>query len=374
MNKDVRRLVLLMLAFVLLARQSQAEIISSNAQRSDLVQTDLGDAGGMGKDKSCKGASCGEACCPPPWAHRTGIFGEYLLLRSNEGEVAYGVLVDDTGAGGNLVQKSEVFTVDPDYSSNYRVGGTLALSPCSSIQLTFADYYGSDSDAQSFNPADVDPARIFPLSLHPFPQDAAQPTLDAAARSVISFETADVDYRSIWWANELSALNYLVGARYANLEQQYASVYEGTGIQHQTRSDVRFDGGGIRFGLDGERHHGHTGLLLYGRSILSLVAGQFRASYQYESNVNPGVNLIDTDWEADRIVSIVDLELGVGWQSYCGHFRITSGYMISSWFNAVTTDQWIRSVSRNNFVGQPDGMSYDTLMFDGLTVRAEYRF
>ena len=48
--------------------------------------------------------------------------------------------------------------------------------------------------------------------------------------------------------------------------------------------------------------------------------------------------------------------------------------MISSWFNAVTTDQWIRSVSRNNFVGQQDGMSYDTLMFDGLTVRAEYRF
>jgi hypothetical protein len=374
MNKDVRRLVLLMLAFVLLARQSQAEITWSNSSRSDVVQTDLGDAGGMGKDKSCKGVSCGEACCPPPWAHRTGIFGEYLLLRSNEGEVAYGVLVDDTGAGGNLVQKSEVFTVDPDYSSNYRVGGTLALSPCSSIQLTFADYYGSDSDAQSFNPADVDPARIFPLSLHPFPQDAAQPTLDAAARSVISFETADVDYRSIWWANELSALNYLVGARYANLEQQYASVYEGTGVQHQTRSDVQFDGGGIRFGLDGERHHGHTGLLLYGRSILSLVAGQFRANYEYESNVNPGVNLIDTAWEADRIMTMVDLELGVGWQSYCGHFRITSGYMISSWFNAVTTDQWIRSVSRNDFVGQRDGMSYDTLMFDGLTVRAEYRF
>jgi hypothetical protein len=170
-------------------------------------------------------------------------------------------------------------------------------------------------------------------------------------------------------------LNYLLGARYANLEQQYASAYGGTGVAHLTRSDVRFDGGGIRFGLDGERHHGHTGFLLYGRGVVSMVAGQFRTSYQYTTDTSPlDTNIIDTAWKADRIVTMLDLELGVGWQSQCGHLRVTSGYMISSWFNTVTTDQWIRSVSRNNFVGQPDGMSYDTLMFDGLTVRAEYRF
>jgi hypothetical protein len=375
MDKDVRCVVLLMLALALVAGQSQAEIFWSNSQRSDLVQADFGDTVGMGSDKDCGGATCVKACCLPPWAHRTGIFGEYLLLRSNEGEVAYGVLADNVGSvGENIIQQSRVFTVDPDYSSNYRLGGTLALSSCSSIQLTFTDYYGSDSDAVSFDPAQVGNARIFPLSLHPFPQNAAQPTLDAAARSAISFETVDIDYRSVWWANQLGALNYLVGARYANLDQRYGSMYTATGIEHQTRSDVGFDGGGIRFGLDGERHHGHTGLLLYGRSILSLVAGEFRARYQYQRDVDPGVNLIDTAWEADRIMTMVDLELGVGWQSRCGHFRVTSGYMISSWFNAVTTDQWIRSVSRNNFVGQPDGMSYDTLMFDGLTVRAEYRF
>ncbi len=73
-------------------------------------------------------------------------------------------------------------------------------------------------------------------------------------------------------------------------------------------------------------------------------------------------------------MTTLDLELGGGWQSNCGHLRVTCGYMISSWFNAVTTDQWIRAVGRGNFVGQPDSMSYDTLMFDGLTVRAELRF
>jgi hypothetical protein len=303
------------------------------------------------------------------------IVREYLLLRSSEGEVAYGVLADNVGAPPeNRIQRSPVFTVDPGYTSNYRVGGMLALSTCSSIQFSYTNFYGSDSDAQSFDPQAVGSARIFPLSLHPFPQNAAQPSLDASARSTISFETAEVDYRSLLWANELGVLNYLLGARYANLEQQYESAYGGAGIEHLTRSDVRFDGGGIRFGLDGERHHWHTGFLLYGRGVVSMVAGQFRTSYQYENDTSPGVNIIDTAWKADRIVTMLDLELGVGWQSQCGHFRVTSGYMISSWFNTVTTDQWIRSVSRNNFVGQPDGMSYDTLMFDGLVVRAEYRF
>jgi hypothetical protein len=66
--------------------------------------------------------------------------------------------------------------------------------------------------------------------------------------------------------------------------------------------------------------------------------------------------------------------LGVGWQSRCGHFRFTGGYNVSYWFNSVTTDQWIKSVQENDFVGQPDGMSYDTVSFDGVTVRGEYRF
>ena len=65
---------------------------------------------------------------------------------------------------------------------------------------------------------------------------------------------------------------------------------------------------------------------------------------------------------------------GVGWRSSCGHFRLTAGYNATHWFNTVTTDQWIKSVQENDFVGQPDGMSYDMTSFDGLTVRAEYRF
>jgi hypothetical protein len=374
MNKEVSCLALA-LALTFLAGPARPYDLGNSPQPTDAVRTVGYEDMDMQGDKFGKDEHGAKACYPPRWAHKTGLFGEYMLLRSNEGEVAYGVLADNVAnfltTGENLAQRSHVFTVDPGSSSNFRVGGSLALSECSSIQLTYANFYGRGSDAQSFDPADVRAARIVPLSLHPFPQDAAQLPLDASAESIIDFETVDIDYRSMLWGNELGALNYLVGARYANLNQQYASAYGGTGNPATAQSDVRFDGGGIRFGLDGERHHACSGLLLYGRGLVSMVAGQFRTSYESSDVVG---NFVDTGWKADRIMTTLDLELGGGWQSQCGHLRVTCGYMISSWFNAVTTDQWIRAVGRGNFVGQPDSMSYDTLMFDGLTVRAEWRF
>jgi hypothetical protein len=35
-----------------------------------------------------------EPPCDPPWIHRSGVFGEFLYLRSRDGEVAYAVPVD----------------------------------------------------------------------------------------------------------------------------------------------------------------------------------------------------------------------------------------------------------------------------------------
>ena len=105
---------------------------------------------------------------------------------------------------------------------------------------------------------------------------------------------------------------------------------------------------------------------------MSLVAGEFSASYFQGTDQDP--EIVNTAWKAGRLVPIFDLELGAGWQSPCGHFRVTAGYVVSMWFNTLTTDSWIRSVQQNNFVGQADAISYDTLTFDGFTARAEYRF
>jgi hypothetical protein len=98
-----------------------------------------------------------------------------------------------------------------------------------------------------------------------------------------------------------------------------------------------------------------------------LLAGEIRTRYFFGNTADPSI--VDTNWKAGRLIPMLDLELGAGWQSPCGHYRFTVGYEISMWFNSVTTDEWIHSVGANN----PADMK-DTMTFDGLTARAEYRF
>jgi len=172
---------------------------------------------------------------------------------------------------------------------------------------------------------------------------------------------------------DCSVVNWLVGARFTQLEQDFRSVFGDPDPLQDVVTNVEFEGGGLRLGIDGERHHPCHGFLIYGRSVMNLLAGEFNASYaQFEEGIDPEIVL--ANWRAGRVVPIWELELGAGWQSPCGHFRFTAGYMFNVWFNTLTTSSWIRSVQQNNFAGQADAMSYDTLTFYGLTARAEYRF
>jgi len=120
-------------------------------------------------------------------------------------------------------------------------------------------------------------------------------------------------------------------------------------------------------GLEGERYSRNGAWTVYGKSTASFVGGEFRSTYTQDNLI--GTRIVDTGWRAGRLVTILDLEVGVGWISPCEHWRLSAGYMVSGWFNVVKTDEWIKSVQRNNFVGLGD-----TLTFDGLTARAELRF
>jgi hypothetical protein len=80
--------------------------------------------------------------------------------------------------------------------------------------------------------------------------------------------------------------------------------------------------------------------------------------------------MVDTGYHSDRIVSILDLEAGLGWMAPGEHFRIMAGYMMSGWSNVLKTDDFVHAVQTNNFTG---GMG-STLTFDGLFGRAELRF
>lgn len=307
-------------------------------------------------------------CCSPVWAHRSGIFGEVMILRARGAEVAYAVPIN--GAIGPPpavpVPVGPTAIADPDYSAGFRIGGAAALDDCTSVSLTYSRFQSSSNDRVGT----AAPLVLRSLVFHPGTANAGSDFLDAFANSDIKFDLVDADYRAVWAAGDLWAVNCLFGVRYAGLKQDFTGVYSGTGTIDTLVSNMNFDGGGMRVGIDAMRFAGNSGFLIYGKSSASFVAGEFRGRYTQFSDVDPLI--VDTTWKAGRVISILELELGAGWQSRCGRWRVNGGYMVAGWFNSIPQNQWIQAVQTNDFASLSDTMN--AITFDGFTARLEYRW
>ena len=315
---------------------------------------------GMGRFANGGG---GNPCADP--CYQTQVFGEFIYLRPRNAEVAYGVAIDGPIVAppvANPIQVGPVGVVDPDYSPGFRVGFTSAFDEWSDVGVIYTHFESSTSNAISTNPPDV----IRSLVSHPSSQSAASDFLWGRARYDIDYDLVDVDYHCVFASGKQYSANCLVGVRYCGLAQDFRADFANNGTELVT-TDIKFDGGGVRFGLEGERRAACSGFLVYGTAAASFIGGEFRARYFQGESVDRSV--VDTSWQAGRIVTILDLELGIGWTSASGCLRFTTGYLFSAWFNTVKTDEFINAVHANDFVGLGD-----TLTFDGLTARAELRF
>jgi len=334
----------------------------------------LGDAGdcscgGGGTCDSCCGSSacdtgCDDSCCDPCcWMHRFYVFGEGLALRARNTEVAYAVPVNAVipPVLGPPVQVGPVGVVDQGYEAGFRLGGGIVCDDFSSLSVQYTFFESSQGDQIATNAPQV----LQSLVHHPLTLSAVSPFLQANARHDIDLDLVDIDYRHVFRIGNSYALNWLAGVRYAHLEQTFLSNFLVNG-NSQVFSNVVFDGAGIRVGLEGERV-GRRGFLAYGKGHASFVAGEFHSTYVQDDIL--AQNEVFTTWEGARVVSILDLEIGLGWYSASGRWRLSGGYLVSGWFNTVKTDDWIDAVRRNNFVDLNDSIS-----FDGFVGRLEYRF
>jgi hypothetical protein len=298
------------------------------------------------------------------------VFGGYLFLRPRNVEVTYGVpTVADTLVGVTVPQQlGPMGVVDGRYDPGFRVGFARALDEWSSVGLTYSHFDGSSTNEMVV----TDPQRIYPMVLHPSVL-ATDPLFQSAnGQQNIDFRILDAEFRNVFAAGCYYDLAFVGGARYVNLRESAQFNFfnpAGTGIGDENLfTHIRFDGGGIRLGLEGERRAANSGLLLYGKTAASFVAGEFRSDF-IEVRDNGATTVVDTSWRAGRVVSILDLEVGAGWTSPGGRLRVTSGYMISGWFNTVKTADWIHAVQTNNLTGLSD-----TISFDGFVSRIELRF
>ena len=318
-------------------------------------------------DGGCIGCNQGGTCAGScgAWAHYSTVYGEFLYLRARNSDIAYGVPVDGpitSPPSNNPIQVGPVGIVDPDHEGGYATGIRLALSPLSSLDIKYSsiDFLAENSIATEV------PNVIRSLVSHPSSLSVATDFLSASASLEIEYDTLDLTFRHLFVGGDVYAVNYFLGARYGRLDQMFESTFVDNEIE-DVRSDVDFEGVGLRIGLEAERHSCRTRIRYYARGAANLLAGRFRANYVQGTNFDPVV--VDTDWEAGRVVPTLDLEVGVGWNSRYDRVRISAGYRYDSWFNMVTNEDFIWAVQQNNFLGLEDTMS-----FDGLVGRVELRF
>jgi hypothetical protein len=236
-----------------------------------------------------------------------------------------------------------------------------------------ATYTWYDTDETDFVQVNA-PRVIRSLVSHPDTFNAGFTSQQAFGAYDLEFQTLDLDYHSLLWSSKCSHVDYVVGARYAHMESSSFAVYpfatpDGTTI---VGTDINFDGGGIRLGLEGERRiFRRSGLSVYSRGYVNALAGHFTADY-FQFNQFNGLEVL-VGWKDDRVITISELEAGLSWQNCCGNIRVSAGYYFAIWDNVVTTPEWIDAVQNVNFVdvSQDDD---DTIAFDGLVVRAEVLF
>jgi hypothetical protein len=310
-----------------------------------------------------------QPCPPPPQPLRWSVWGEALWIHPTGVDMAYAQQQDGLGGAGT-VPFGNIGVLDPDYELGYRGGAQFRFAPKEAV---FAQYTWFESSVDSSLNAPTIPGgggAIGSLVHHP---GAA---LTASAGPVtatydIDFQIADLAYRYYVACTRTGELSVFAGGRWGKLDQSFSSsgiFGGGLGGDVDTGTSIDFSGGGPIAGIQAERLLDSTRFSVYGKGLVAALAGTFDANYLMFNDSTDQV-LAQSIWSDDRIVPMLEYELGVMWTGPQNHFRVALGYMASYWFNIVSTPVWVDAVQADNYVN-----ASDTIAFDGAVGRVEFRW
>ena len=343
----------------------ELEIAAESDELAQVGFTDLWDKKSSSCDSACDGcgASKSHCCCQPWWAHRCGMFAEFLLLRPGSTDFIYTIEQNSVVPGD--FPTGPVGRVNIDSSAGGRLGFSICASQCTSLEVIYTGWEGSTSDSITRTGSNVLNSQI----IHPSIDTVGADSLASSADQSMDFQTLDLSYRHIWRANDRYAVNWMGGFRYGNMSQDLTArqdVSTATGLV-TVDTDIDFEGFGLLLGLDAERRSCRTGLMCYSKALSSFLAGDWRGRYRQTSQIGSGI--IANEYEDYRITPVLELELGVGWRSPCGRCRASVGYMTTAWCDAVSTGEYVNAVRSTNYVSVDD-----TITFSGLTAGLEANF
>jgi hypothetical protein len=308
-------------------------------------------------------------CPPPPPVSKWAIWGEALWIHPTGVDMAHAQQQNGLGGAGT-VPFGQIGVVDPDYDLGFRVGGEVRYAPKESVYLQYAWFETDKSSSLAAPEIPGGGGAVGSLVHHP------GTSLTASAGPVdatydIKFQVAEAAWRYWVACSNSGELTVFAGGRWGKLEQSFAQngiFGGGLGGEVLTNTNIDFNGAGPIVGVTGEHLLGPSRFTVYGRALAAAMTGSFDSQYRMFNNTT-GTLLAQSNWDDDRVVPMLDYELGVAWLGPQGHFRVAIGYMASFWFNAVTTPVWVDAVQADNYVGVSD-----TIAFDGAVGRVEFRW
>jgi len=306
---------------------------------------------------------------PPPAPLRWTVFGEAMWIHPTGVDMAHAQQQNGLGGAGT-VPFGLIGVADPPYDLGFRLGGELELNPCSAIFVSYAFFESTTTSSLDAPAVPGGGGAVGSFVHHP----GAAITASAGpvnATYDIEFQIGDAAYRQILVRNNVQEVSVFAGGRFAQLDQFFMQDGIFSGGQFgviDTSSMIEFSGAGPMAGIDGEHKIGNAGFSVYGGALVAAITGEFESHYRLV-NRTTAVLLAESMWNDDRIVPMLDYELGIAWTAPQGNLRLALGYMASYWFNAVTTPEFVDAVQADNYVDLGD-----TVSFDGVVGRAEWTF
>jgi hypothetical protein len=293
------------------------------------------------------------------------LWGDYLYWIPRGGDVPFAQSVN--GVTPNQSPAGPVAETRPHYSPGFRTGVGFSLCDHSILEANFTYYRTNTFDAVQALPGGN--VALRDLLVFPTTFNGAADSLTATARTETDFKFGDIDFKHLWCATPNYCLFWVVGGRYARLNQYLQTNYVIAGST-VVDANVTFNGFGGRVGVDGN-YRLPANFFTYGRGFLNLLVGKFDAAYA-QTNAFAGTQAA-TSLTDDRIVPILELEIGLGWCCWHDHIRLSAGYSFAGWFNTLTMNSLVQGVQNTNFTTNTNNFR-DVLTFDGLVCRAEFRW
>jgi hypothetical protein len=316
---------------------------------------------------SCEG-TC-HRCCSDLFTHQSGPFADFLYLRAFGVDMAHGLQENVSQSGLSTAPAGEVGTLKPEWEPAFRVGFERACcGGCSGIRVAYTQFESNTTDVLFAAPGIGGTASS--LVLAPGTVVAGTTFAELDATYGIDFRLADVEYSIMILDAPKGVINWDIGARYGHLTQDFSqlALFAQPLGDRFTSTNITFDGGGLRTGLDGAWECGCSRITLYGKGFVNFLFGEFSSSYSQ-------VNITTTDvqatshWVDSRVVPIIETEFGLSWTSCRGCLRLSAGYESSYWFNVIDTAEFVQAVQNRVFTN-----ASQTIAFTGLVGRVEARW